>query len=152
MDGQGAELRMGEQAPEFAARALDGSTVALRELRGEVVLLNIWATWCPPCREEMPAIEALHRELAPQGLRVVAVSIDHAGAERTIRRFVDELDLSLDIWHDSEQQAPRTFRTIGVPETLLIDRDGRLVHRWIGQIDPTLPMVRRPVQQALASG
>jgi len=150
-DGSG-ELRLGEPAPEFAALTLDGGSVALSELRGEVVLLNVWATWCPPCREEMPAIESLHQELAPRGLRVVAVSIDRAGAEPAIRRFADEFGLTFDILHDPEQQAPRTFRTIGVPETLLIDRKGRLVHRWIGQIDPTLPRVREPVEAALASG
>jgi cytochrome c biogenesis protein CcmG, thiol:disulfide interchange protein DsbE len=150
-DGSG-ELRLGEPVPEFAARSLDGDSVALSELRGEVVLLNIWATWCPPCREEMPAIESLHQELSPRGLRVVAVSIDRAGAEPAIRRFADEFGLTFDILHDAEQQAPRAFRTIGVPETLLIDREGRLVHRWIGQIDPNLPMVREPVEAALASG
>jgi peroxiredoxin len=151
-DGRSSDLAPGELAPKFAARTLDGGTLALSELRGEVVLLNIWATWCPPCREEMPALEALHRELAPRGLRVVGVSIDRAGAEPQIRRFAEDHGITFDLLHDSEQQAPRTFRTIGVPETLLIDREGRLVHRWIGQIDPAQPMVREPVEAALTSG
>ncbi len=151
-DGRSPDLGPGDPAPEFAARTLDGGTLALSELRGEVVLLNIWATWCPPCREEMPALEALHRELAPRGLRVVGVSIDRAGAEPQIRRFAEDLGITFDLLHDPEQQAPRTFRTIGVPETLLIDREGRLVHRWIGQIDPAQPMVRGPVEAALVSG
>ncbi|MBW3575021.1 MAG: TlpA family protein disulfide reductase, partial [Actinobacteria bacterium] len=69
-------VEVGTSAPTFAARDLSGAPVSLESLRGEVVLLNIWATWCPPCREEMPSMQRLQEKLGPEGLRIVAVSID----------------------------------------------------------------------------
>ncbi|MGH7462585.1 MAG: TlpA disulfide reductase family protein, partial [Longimicrobiales bacterium] len=74
-------LQAGDTAPKFAAVTLAGDTVSLSALRGRAVLLNVWATWCIPCRDEMPALETLHRERANDGLRVVSVSIDAAGME-----------------------------------------------------------------------
>src|SRR5690606_16354584 len=74
-------VEVGTAAPSFPARDLQGNPVSLDALRGEVVLLNIWATWCPPCREEMPSMQRLHDQLAEEGLRVVAVSIDAASGQ-----------------------------------------------------------------------
>lgn len=139
----------GKPVPDYAAPSLEGERVRLAELRGEVVILNVWATWCNPCRREMPALERLARELGPEGLRVVAVSIDQAGAEREIRDFVAEYGLSFTVLHDPQQRVTRAFRTIGVPETFLIGRDGTLLKHWIGRIDPNSPQIRVPVYDAL---
>ncbi len=81
---------VGSAAPPFAARTLEAAprTKTLADYRGQVVLLNVWATWCPPCREEMPSIQALHEAYGPAGLKVVAVSIDDPGTEANIREFV----------------------------------------------------------------
>ncbi|HET7132605.1 MAG TPA: TlpA disulfide reductase family protein, partial [Gammaproteobacteria bacterium] len=118
---------VGQHAPGYAASTLDGGTVRLSDLHGEVVLLNLWATWCFPCRREMPSLEALHREHREHGLRIVAVSVDAAGATREIRAFLDELGISFLTLHDPDQRVARAFRTRGLPETFLIGRDGRIL-------------------------
>jgi cytochrome c biogenesis protein CcmG, thiol:disulfide interchange protein DsbE len=142
---------VGDRAPDYAARDMDGTSVRLVDLRGEVVLLNIWATWCYPCRREMPALEDLHRELRGAGLRVVAVSVDAAGAGGDIREFLEELDLTMDVLHDSRATVSKAFSTMGVPETFLIGGDGTLLHHWRGRIDPHAPGVRGRVLDALAA-
>lgn len=116
----------GFKAPDFLARRLDDPArlVRLSDYAGTVVLVNVWATWCDPCREEMPSIERLYRELEPRGFKVVAVSIDDAGAEGDIRDFAREYGLTFDIAHDPTGHIQRTYQLIGVPESFLIDRDG----------------------------
>jgi peroxiredoxin len=131
-------LQAGDQAPDFAAPRLDGDTVRLSELRGQPVLLNIWATWCPPCREEMPGLQALHERYGDR-LRVLGVSIDSPGADGAVREFVREYGVSFTILHDPAERVTRQYRTIGVPETFLIDGAGRIAHRWIGKFDPLAP-------------
>jgi cytochrome c biogenesis protein CcmG, thiol:disulfide interchange protein DsbE len=143
------KVAVGEKVPAFTGRDLDGRKVDLKALRGEVVLLNVWATWCFPCRREMPALEGLHREWSGNGLRVVAVSIDAASAERDIQEFVAEYGLTFDIVHDAAQDVTRAFRTIGVPETFLIDPDGTLRRHWIGRIDPHSESVRGPIRDVM---
>jgi cytochrome c biogenesis protein CcmG, thiol:disulfide interchange protein DsbE len=142
-------IEPGAPVPSFQAPELDGSSVSLASLRGEVVLLNVWATWCYPCRREMPSFEALHREFADEGLRVVAVSIDSRGARRDIEEFLDEHGITFTILHDADKRITTSFRTLGVPETFLIDREGRLVKRWTGRIDGHSESVRAPIQWAL---
>ena len=129
-------VEVGTRAPDFQARDLDGRPVSLAELRGEVVLLNVWATWCGPCRDEMPSMERLHRELAPQGLRIVAVSVDGApgalSAGGNVAEFARELGLTFTIWHDPSGSVQRVYRTTGVPESFVIDRDGVIQKKVIG--------------------
>ena len=133
-------VEVGSVAPAFTATDMQGNPVSLEELKGEVVLLNIWATWCEPCREEMPSMQRVHEQLAPEGLRVVAVSIDAApGGYDTggrpggdIAAFAREMGLTFDIWHDRTGQIQRTYRTTGVPETFVIDRTGTIVSKVIG--------------------
>jgi cytochrome c biogenesis protein CcmG, thiol:disulfide interchange protein DsbE len=142
---------VGHRVPAYAAAALGGENLSLADLRGEVVLLNVWATWCFPCRREMPSFEALHRELGGEGLRVVAVSIDKPAARQEIEDFLEEHDITFTILHDPEMQVSRTFNTIGVPETFLIDRNGVLVKHWIGRIDGHSDLVRAPIREALGT-
>lgn len=117
---------VGFRAPEFRARRLDdpARVARLSDYRGTVVLVNVWATWCGPCRTEMPSIQRLYQELGPRGLRVVAVSIDDAGAGRDIRDFAREYGLTFDILHDPTGDIQRTYQLIGVPESFLIDKNG----------------------------
>lgn len=116
----------GFRAPDFEAKRLDDTTrvARLQDYEGSVVLLNVWATWCLPCRKEMPSIERLYQELGPRGLRVVAVSVDDGGAEADIREFVREFGLTFEVLHDPTGRILQTYQMIGVPETFLIDRDG----------------------------
>ncbi|HWV56321.1 MAG TPA: TlpA disulfide reductase family protein, partial [Longimicrobiales bacterium] len=132
----GGQVAPGQPAPAFEARVLGGDRLAVGDLRGEVVVLNVWATWCIPCVREMPALEALHRELREDGLRVVAVSIDRGSAEAEVRRFIQDHDITFTVLLDPDQRVTGTFRTIGVPETFVIDRDGTIAHRWFGEIEP----------------
>jgi cytochrome c biogenesis protein CcmG, thiol:disulfide interchange protein DsbE len=144
-----AVIEPGAPVPSFQAPGLDGSNLSLASLRGEVVLLNVWATWCYPCRREMPSFEALHREFGDEGLRVVAVSIDSRSARSDIDEFLEDHEITFTILHDAEKRITTTFRTLGVPETFLIDREGRLVKRWTGRIDGHSESVRAPIRAAL---
>jgi cytochrome c-type biogenesis protein len=146
--GQGPAV-VGQQAPAYSAISIAGDSVSLAGLRGNVVLLNVWATWCPPCREEMPGLEALHQELSPKGLRVVGVSIDRGSARPEIDSFLRDNGVTFSILHDGDERITRVFRTAGVPETYLIGHDGTLLNRWIGKIDPASRSIREPVERAL---
>jgi thiol-disulfide isomerase/thioredoxin len=141
---------VGRPAPPVRAVDLQGRPVALAQLRGQVVLLNIWATWCAPCREEMPSLERLHRRLAPEGLRIVAVSVDE-GARRVVADFARRFGLTFAIWHDPANRVGRAYRITGLPESFLIDRDGVIVKRVIGakvwDDSATVALVRRVLHE-----
>ncbi|UCG86032.1 MAG: TlpA family protein disulfide reductase [Gemmatimonadota bacterium] len=124
-------VRPGSQAPEFqAANVMTGDTVTLADYEGEVVLLNIWATWCAPCEKEMPSMQRLHELLGPEGLRVVAVSVDAIDSER-VREWAQERDLTFDILHNRSGRIERDYQTTAVPETFILDRDGVIVRKEI---------------------
>jgi len=137
-------VSVGSEAPDFEAMDLaTGDTLGLDEYRGEVVLLNIWATWCVPCETEMPSIQRLHDELGPEGLKVLAVSVDQGGSD-DVREWVEERGLAFPIMHDQSGRIQRTYQTTGVPETFVIDRHGVIVKKVIGAAEWD-----HPVQQAL---
>ena len=140
----------GEPVPAYSAVDLAGDSVPLSSLRGNAVLLNVWATWCPPCREEMPELERLHRTYADSGLRVVAVSIDGQGAEALVREFVEEFGVTFTILRDPDERVSRIFAMTGVPETFLIDRRGRLVKHWLGKFDGREAGAAAALRKALA--
>lgn len=119
-------LTPGTRAPQIRAVTLDEAPEerTLADYRGEVVLLNVWATWCLPCEAEMPSMELLHRAYADSGLRIVAVSIDEPGTEQMIRDFVARHELTFEVLHDPAKAITRTYRTTGVPESFVIGRDG----------------------------
>lgn len=141
-------LAVGDAAPAYAAPRVDGDSVAIGDLDG-AVLLNIWATWCVPCREEMPALDSLHRAFKAEGLHVVGANIDNGDASSAVREFAREHNIGFDLLLDPQQRVVRTFRTAGVPETFLIDRNGRVAGRWIGQFDPLSERVTAAVASAL---
>jgi peroxiredoxin len=124
----------GSTAPAFALpRLKGGAPISLADLRGRVVLLNFWATWCKPCEEEMPAMQRLHEALAPEGFELVSVSVDEDASE--VARFVERLGLTFPVLMDSDQKVAHAYQTFRFPETLLIDRDGRVVERYVGPKD-----------------
>jgi peroxiredoxin len=130
------QVGVGARAPDF--RAVDlatGDSVSLREhYRGAVTLVNIWATWCVPCRVEMPAMEKVYQSLAPRGFRIAAVSIDE-GSPEDVQAFARELGLSFDILQDRSTKVQQIYQTTGVPESFLLNRDGVIVKRVIGAQD-----------------
>ena len=119
-------VEIGSRAPQFTARTLDAKPVprTLADYQGRVVLLNVWATWCPPCREEMPSIQALHRDFAPRGFKVVAVSIDDEASTGKVRDFVREFGLTFDVLQNPSGDIQRIYATTGVPENFVIGADG----------------------------
>lgn len=127
----------GTRAPGFAAKTVDVTPAmkTLTDYRGQVVILNLWATYCVPCRTEMPSLEALHNSFASQGLRVVAVSIDQSGFEQQIRDFVSDYKLTFDVLYDDTGAIQSIYRTTGVPETFIIGRDGVIRKRILGADD-----------------
>lgn len=120
--------RIGAAAPAYAAQRMDGTPVTLADLEGEAVLLNVWATWCKPCREEIPALDSLYREFGPRGFTVIGVSIDVISDTLRIAGFARDLGATYPLWLDPDDRVSSTFRAIGVPSTYLIDREGLL--RW----------------------
>ena len=135
-----APLEVGATIPSYSATRLDGGELSLDALRGKVVLLNVWATWCVPCVTEMPALERLYRQFRNDGLEIVAVSVD-AGFGQTdnlgrpggdVRAFVKERDLTFTVLLDPERRVERLFQLVGVPTTIVIGRDGRITRKAVG--------------------
>jgi peroxiredoxin len=144
-------VTIGTRAPAFAAAAVDGSgrTRTLDDFRDSVVLLNVWATWCLPCRTEMPSIQALHERYAGRGLKVVAVSVDDPGAEEAIRDFAREYGLTFEILHEPTGAIQRAYQTTGVPETFVIGRDGVIQRKENGHRDWNSPANRALIARLL---
>jgi len=136
-------VEIGSRAPEFTATDLRTNRPAtLEDYRGKVVLVNIWATWCPPCRAEMPSMERLHKKLAGTDFRIAAVSVDgdafypqETQGPKQILDFADTLGLTFDILHDPSGEIRKAYDIFGVPESYLVDRDGVIVKRVIGAAD-----------------
>jgi peroxiredoxin len=118
-------------ALDFSATTLAGTTVRLSELRGQVVFLNFWATWCVPCKAEMPAMERVHQALRGQSFRMAAVNLQEDPA--SMRKFVDELGLTFDIVLDPTGEITRNYGVNNLPLTYLIDKRGRIVARALGE-------------------
>lgn len=133
-DAPRGTLAVGDTAPNYAAHALGGDSVSLAGLRGKVVLLNVWATWCHPCRDEIPQLEALHQQYRARGLDLIGVSVDVPGMDDAIRTFMTDFKMTYPVWLDPDERVSAQFRTIGVPETFLIDRTGVIRWRKIGPI------------------
>lgn len=125
-----------EPAPPYAATSLDGTPVTLEGMRGQVVVLNIWATWCTACLEEMPRLQELQDAYADRGVVVIGSSVDAEREEGNVRAMADSLGVRYPIWLDPEDRATSTFRLIGLPATFVITADGDVAHVWRGQFDP----------------
>ena len=122
-------------APKYGALTLDGKPASLESFQGKPVLINVWATWCVPCRQEMPALESLYNKFSNQSLQIIGVSIDGPGTAQRIKSFIDRMGITYTILHDPDDKFSRAFRTIGVPESFLINADGEIVHAWKGPFD-----------------
>lgn len=143
-----AGTAIGRTLSEYRATTLAGTSVELGGRGGPLTLVNVWATWCISCREEMQDLAAIHHDYAPRGLRVVAVSID-AGSETLVRRFVRRERLPFPVVHDQVGTIQKQYGVVGVPTTYLIDAEGRLLWQQVGGIHGNVPKVRVEVEQAL---
>jgi peroxiredoxin len=138
------------RAADFVLPNLAGQAVRLSALRGKVVLLNVWTTWCPPCREEMPSMERLYERLRDRDFQLLAVSQDEDGP-RVVRPFVEELKLSFPVLVDPDHLVGDRYGVWGYPESFVIDRAGRIVERVIGPRDWASPEAVASIEALLAA-
>jgi cytochrome c biogenesis protein CcmG, thiol:disulfide interchange protein DsbE len=128
--GLGPAPVVGAPAPDFTLQSLDGQAVALSDYRGQVVLLNFWATWCEPCKLEMPIFDQAQQSVGPQGLQVLAVNFDEPAAE--VQAFQDKLGLSFPLLLDPGAVVQRLYRVLGYPTSYWIDREGQVAAMHVG--------------------
>jgi peroxiredoxin len=141
---------VGDVMPAYSAKYLDGKPFNLAAEKGSVILLNVWATWCSPCRFETPELQALHDKYAAQGFKVIGVSVDDTGAD-AVKQFVNENKITYAIAVDADGRVANVLRTTVLPTTVIIGRDGRIIWRKIGAIMPDeTPSLEALVKQALA--
>jgi peroxiredoxin len=135
-----APLADGRPAPNFTLPCLDGKMVSLADHKGHVVLVNIWATWCPPCVDEMPSMETLYKEFQGENFEILAVSIDALGAS-AVGFFMKKYNLSFPALLDPEATIKILYQTTGVPESFIINKEGILVEKIIGPRNWAAPEV-----------
>lgn len=129
-------VNVGSTAPNFRAKVLGESRYkTLADYKGQVVMLNIWATWCGPCQVEIPSLERLYREYGDKGLKLVAVSIDDYVSEDSIRAFARNFGVTFEVLHDSTHSIERQYQATGYPETFVIGKEGTIRKKWIGPDD-----------------
>lgn len=147
----------GAPAPDFTATNMEGQPVHLSDYKGRVVLVSIWATWCGPCRDEMPSMETLYKDLKDTDFEILAVSIDAKQGETDaggrpggdLQAFADELGLTFPILHDPSGGIQTTYQTTGVPETFLVGRDGLIYKKVAGGTDWAAPVNQELVRRLL---
>lgn len=130
--GESHQLDEPEPVPELSLETLDGETINLAQRDGEVLLVNFWATWCAPCRKEIPDLTALQSELGPDGLTVIGVALDRDGAE-VVKPFLQKYDVNYPIVIDAERTVESELGpTYGLPTTLVVNPEGQITHRVVG--------------------
>ncbi|WP_243370658.1 TlpA disulfide reductase family protein [Geotalea sp. SG265] len=130
----------GKAAPDFTLQDLSGRQVQLSQFKGKVVFLNFWATWCPPCREEIPSMMKLNRDMAGKPFQMLAVSIDEGG-KGAVENFFGKSGMMLPALLDTDNAVSKRYGTTGVPETFVLDKNGMIVKKVVGGMDWSDPQV-----------
>lgn len=144
----------GQMAPAFTLKNLKGEPVSLSDYKGKVVFLNFWATWCEPCKEEMPAMQRLRQKLDGKPFEILAVSLDKDPTQ-AVPAFANKtgLDLNFPVLQDTNQElAKNSYRTTGVPESFLIDAQGKIVKHVIGSFEWDSPQITQFFEDLIQSG
>jgi peroxiredoxin len=140
-------VETGDKAPGFTVTTDKGRQITPREFGGKVLVLNFWATWCPPCIEELPSLEAMAKEMGPQGVVVLGVSVDKN--QQLYKEFLAKARVSFETARDPEASISADYGTYKYPETYVIDRDGRVRQKYIGPRDWTDPQVVQSIKALL---
>jgi peroxiredoxin len=146
--GDGAATTARE-APDFTLTTLDGTPMRLGDLRGKVVFVNLWATWCPPCREELPTMVRFYERFRERGVEILAVSEDTD--PNAVRKMVQRQGITFPVLMDENKRVYNLYRATGVPETHLLDKAGRVLASQLGPFDWTSPAVIAKVEELLAA-
>jgi peroxiredoxin len=128
----GAQPVQGKPAPNFAFRYPDGKSYALADFKGQPVIVNFWATWCPPCRREMPGLVKAYETYKDDGLMIIEVDV--AEPPETVAKFVQEYNMTMPVVLDQRQEVTRLYRTDSFPTSFFIDKDGVIQVRWVGYL------------------
>jgi peroxiredoxin len=131
---------VGKTAPDFVLKDLSGREIRLSDLRGKVVLVNFWATWCPPCRNEIPSMQKLNEMMAGKPFKMLAISVDNGGKE-VVEDYFRKSGNVLPVLLDSQQKISKMYGTTGVPETFIVDRNGTIIDKVIGPLEWDSPRV-----------
>jgi peroxiredoxin len=138
---------IGEKASPFTLKNLSGQEVSLTDFRGKVILLNFWATWCPPCIAEIPRFNKLRKAYAKKNFEIVAVSTDRSLS--TARKFIRKHPVSFIVLHDSSIKVSRKYNVFSIPTTFLIDKKGKIIEKFLGGHDWNSPEIRKKIDELL---
>ena len=144
-----ASTEVGAAMPAYQAKMLDGSTFDIGKEKGNVVFLNLWATWCGPCRYEIPALQAMHDKYHGDGFKVIGISLDESGSD-AVKAFAAEKKMTYPIAIDADGNLASLFHTTVIPTSVLIDREGRIVWKKYGAIIGEEKSLDGALQKALA--
>jgi cytochrome c-type biogenesis protein len=144
------QIEVGLPVPAYSTVTLGGQPASLADLKGRVVLLNGWATWCIPCQREVPALEKLYLARRAEGLEIIGVSVDVSGSDNRVQEFMKAYGMTYPVWRDPADVFSALFRAYGLPATYLIGRDGILRWHQVGEINPETPSFKTALSAALA--
>lgn len=140
---------VGATMPEYTAMGLDGSKFDLAAKRDKVVLVNVWATWCGPCRFEIPELQKLHEEYGPRGFEVIGVSVDESGVD-SVKQFIGEQKkMTYPVILDAEGKIANILQTSVLPTSILVDRSGKIVWKQVGAIEAKDAKLKKALEAAL---
>lgn len=140
-----------QQLASFTFQDGEGAPKSMDDWKGKVVLVNLWATWCAPCRKEMPSLDRLKAQLGPEGFDVVAIATDRGDMEKP-RAFLEEIGVqNLQLYHDPTAKLPSTLKAFGLPTSILLDRQGREIGRLVGPAEWDTPEAVALIEAAIAA-
>lgn len=143
----GIDELAGKKAPDFILTDIHGKNLSLSSLKGRTVIINFWATWCPPCRAEMPSLNRLYKEYRTRGLVVLAISTDTSA--NVVKGYLNKNPFDFTILLDTDNKVSRQFRVFSIPTSFLIDKNSVIIQRYIGEEDWEAPEIKSKVKEAL---
>lgn len=128
-------IKPGNRAPEFELKTIEGDTIKLSDLRGKVVFVNLWATWCPPCRAEMPEMVRYYKDHSSKDIEVLGVNLTDSDSEKEVKKFAHDFNLNFPVLLDPEGKVGDTYKTVTIPTTFIIDKKGIIKQKHIGPMN-----------------